>query len=268
MVERGRGHLVFMSSLSGKAAAPGSSVYAATKFGLRGFALGAARGPRADGRRRVVVLPGFIRDAGMFAESGAELPPCVGTKRAGGRRRAVVKAIERNRAELDVAPLAAARRRGPAPAWPRGRSAPSSGSSGATKTADSIGQRPGRQALSASVAARRRPCVVGRARSLAAASSSLCSRRGADRRQDLVGQLRAVGVALAASPGCARRPRRRRSPRARCAARRGGRRDRVLEQRLDVARPHVRAQARAQVDRGGLAQRDDGRRRARRCWGP
>src|SRR3954464_12391173 len=31
MVERGRGHLLFMSSLSGRAASPGSSVYSATK---------------------------------------------------------------------------------------------------------------------------------------------------------------------------------------------------------------------------------------------
>ena len=39
MVARGSGHLLFMSSLSGRAASPGTSVYAATKFGLRGFAL-------------------------------------------------------------------------------------------------------------------------------------------------------------------------------------------------------------------------------------
>ena len=52
-----------------------------------------------------VVLPGFIRDAGMFAESGAKLPPYVGTKRPEDVARAVVKAIEQNRAELDVAPL-------------------------------------------------------------------------------------------------------------------------------------------------------------------
>ena len=40
MVVRGHGHLVFVSSLSGKTASAGGSVYAATKFGLRGFALG------------------------------------------------------------------------------------------------------------------------------------------------------------------------------------------------------------------------------------
>ena len=53
MVARGSGHLLFMSSLAGRAGAPGTSVYSATKFGLRGFALGAARGPRAQGRRRL-----------------------------------------------------------------------------------------------------------------------------------------------------------------------------------------------------------------------
>ena len=37
MVKRGSGHLLFMSSLSGKAATAGSSIYNATKFGLRGF---------------------------------------------------------------------------------------------------------------------------------------------------------------------------------------------------------------------------------------
>ena len=40
MLERGRGHVVFVSSLSGKAASPRSGIYSATKFGLRGFAGG------------------------------------------------------------------------------------------------------------------------------------------------------------------------------------------------------------------------------------
>jgi len=35
MVSRGRGHLVFISSLNGKAATPATSIYAAAKFGLR-----------------------------------------------------------------------------------------------------------------------------------------------------------------------------------------------------------------------------------------
>jgi short-subunit dehydrogenase len=106
MIERAHGHLVFVSSLSGKAASPGGSVYSATKFGLRGFALGLREDLAPKGVGVSVILPGFIRDAGMFAESGAKLPPFVGTKRPGDVARAVVGAIEHNRAEVDVAPLA------------------------------------------------------------------------------------------------------------------------------------------------------------------
>ena len=105
MLERGSGHLLFMSSLAGRAAAPGSSVYSATKFGLRGFALGLREDLAPKGIGVSVVLPGFISDAGMFADSGAKLPPYVGTKRPDDVARAVVKAIEGNRAEIDVAPL-------------------------------------------------------------------------------------------------------------------------------------------------------------------
>src|SRR3954467_15680330 len=105
MAERGGGHLLFMSSLSGKAGAPRSSVYAATKFGLRGFALALREDLAPKGVGVSVILPGFISDAGMFADSGAKLPPFVGTKRPEDVARAVVKAIESNRAELDVAPL-------------------------------------------------------------------------------------------------------------------------------------------------------------------
>jgi short-subunit dehydrogenase len=104
MAVRGRGHLVFISSLAGKAASPASSLYSATKFGLRGFALAL----RQDlGRRGVgvsVVTPGFIRDAGMFHDSGARLPPGTGTRTPADVAGAVIRAIEEDRAEIDVAP--------------------------------------------------------------------------------------------------------------------------------------------------------------------
>jgi len=105
MVERRRGHLVFISSLSGKAASPASSVYSATKFGLRGFALGLREDLRPHRVGVSVILPGFIREAGMFAESQASLPPGVGTRSPEEVARAVISAIERNRAEMAVAPL-------------------------------------------------------------------------------------------------------------------------------------------------------------------
>jgi short-subunit dehydrogenase len=105
MVERRRGHIVFMSSLQGKASTPVSSVYCASKFGLRGFALALREDLRRHDVGVSVVLPGFIRDAGLFADSGAKLPPGVGTRSPEDVARAVISAIERNRAEVEVAPL-------------------------------------------------------------------------------------------------------------------------------------------------------------------
>jgi short-subunit dehydrogenase len=105
MTARSLGHLVFISSLAGKAASPGSSIYNATKFGLRGFALGLRAELHGTGVGVSVVNPGFIREAGMFAESGTRLPPGVGTKTPQDVAHAVVTAIENNRGEIDVAPI-------------------------------------------------------------------------------------------------------------------------------------------------------------------
>ena len=105
MAERGTGHIVFISSLNGKAASGGAAVYSATKFGMRGF----AHGLRADLRPRGVgvstVFPGFIRDAGMFADADVKLPAYVGTKSPADVGAGVVRAIERDRVEVDVAPV-------------------------------------------------------------------------------------------------------------------------------------------------------------------
>jgi short-subunit dehydrogenase len=105
MRDRGEGHMVFISSLSGKAATAGSSLYSATKYGLRGFALGLREDLRESGVGVSTVFPGFIRDAGMFADSRVELPRGVGTRSPQDVAGAVISAIERNRAEVDVAPL-------------------------------------------------------------------------------------------------------------------------------------------------------------------
>jgi short-subunit dehydrogenase len=106
MIERRRGHMVFISSLSGKAASFASSLYAATKFGLRGFALSVREDLRPHGVGVSVVLPGFIRDAGMFAEADLKLPPGIGTRAPEEVAAAVISAVQRNRAEVEVAPAA------------------------------------------------------------------------------------------------------------------------------------------------------------------
>jgi len=105
MIERRRGHMVFLSSLAGKAASPASSIYSATKFGVRGFALGLREDLRPYGIGVSVVLPGFIREAGMFADAQVELPSGVGTRSPTEVAEAVVRAVDRNRAEVEVAPL-------------------------------------------------------------------------------------------------------------------------------------------------------------------
>lgn len=105
MVERGAGHLVFVSSFSGKVASAGSSVYSATKFGLRGFAFGLREDLRGSGVGVTTVFPGFISEAGMFADADVSLPPGVSLRSPEQVAEAVALGIERDRAEIDVAPL-------------------------------------------------------------------------------------------------------------------------------------------------------------------
>lgn len=104
MRERGAGHIVFISSLQGKVALPRSSIYSATKFGLRAFSLSLREDLWGTGIGVSVVLPGFIRDAGMFADSGVKAPAGLGTSSPEEVAMGVLVAIERNRAEVQVAP--------------------------------------------------------------------------------------------------------------------------------------------------------------------
>ncbi len=105
MAGRRSGHMVFISSLSGKTGSAGTSMYSATKFGLRGFGQGLRGDLRACGVGVSVVFPGFVSDAGMFADSKVQLPRGVATSTPEDVARAVADAIEGNRGEVDVAPL-------------------------------------------------------------------------------------------------------------------------------------------------------------------
>lgn len=105
MLKKGSGHMVFISSLSGKSATPLSSIYNATKFGLRGFALGLRADLDPLGIGVSIVSPGTIREAGMYSDSGAPPIKGLGTGTPGQVASAVVKAIEHNKVEITVAPL-------------------------------------------------------------------------------------------------------------------------------------------------------------------
>ena len=105
MLERGSGHFVYVSSLAGKAPSPRSSMYNATKFGLRGFTLAFRQDLRGSGVSASLVLPGFIRDAGMFADAAMDPPPGMGTSTPEEVGAGVLRAIERDQAEVVVAPV-------------------------------------------------------------------------------------------------------------------------------------------------------------------
>jgi short-subunit dehydrogenase len=103
MTARGRGHLVYVSSMSGKIPTIRASIYAATKYGLRGFA-GALRDDLHGTPIGVsAVFPGPITGAGMWTNAGVDLPRWVPKRSPEHVADAVVKGIEHNKPELDVA---------------------------------------------------------------------------------------------------------------------------------------------------------------------
>ena len=282
------GHLVFVSSLSGKAASAGQLGLLGDEVRAARLRARAARGPARHGRRRLDVSSrASSATPGMFHESGAKLPAL---RRRRRRPRTSPRAVVRgDRAQPRRDRRRAAAGCAPAPRSPalaaRGSSARVQRRLGATEIADA--DRPRASATSASARPASGALVVGRASAGRAGVRRRCAARGAvrsagacrarsagghalvgvalardrgDRGEHLVGEPRAVARPTPASPGCARRPRRSRSPRARCAARRGpacatpSSSSAWTSLGLDVG-----AQAGAQVDRGGLAQRHDRR---------
>ena len=101
---RGAGHAVYISSIAGKVGTAGGSLYSATKFGLRGFAQGMRDEMHGTPVGISVINPGFIRDAGMFADSGAKLPKFVGSNTPEDVAAAVVRCIREDKGDVDVAP--------------------------------------------------------------------------------------------------------------------------------------------------------------------
>jgi len=106
MLERGMGHLVFIGSLNGRVATAGSSLYSATKFGLRGLAAGLREDLHGTGVGVSLVSPSFVSGAGMYADTGVQLPRGVGTVTPEEVAFGVVGAVLDEKAEVNVAPLA------------------------------------------------------------------------------------------------------------------------------------------------------------------
>jgi short-subunit dehydrogenase len=109
MLERGRGHIVQISSLAGKGGFPCDGPYAASKAGLIMFTH-SLRAELADSPVGTsVICPGFVADEGMYADmvrgTSIEASKLLGVSKPEKVAEAVIKAIKRGSAELIVNPM-------------------------------------------------------------------------------------------------------------------------------------------------------------------
>jgi short-subunit dehydrogenase len=105
MIERKRGHVVNIASVAGKTAVPYNVVYSASKHALVGFSWSLREELAPQGVGVSVVCPGFVAEAGMFADwSGGKKPPAASRPVTPQQvADATVKAIEDDVPEIIVA---------------------------------------------------------------------------------------------------------------------------------------------------------------------
>jgi len=107
MLARRSGQLVFMASMAAHVPGPKTSLYNATKFGIRGFALALRMELHGSGVGVSLVSPTYVSEAGMWAETGQRANPMAGEVTPAAVAAAVVTAIRRDRREIQVAPAGA-----------------------------------------------------------------------------------------------------------------------------------------------------------------
>lgn len=109
MVQRGRGHVVNVASLAGKAGPPYEAVYGGTKAGLIGFTQSLRREYHGTGVGASVICPGYVAGAGMYAdaveETGVEASRMVGATTPEAVAEAVVRSVLEDAPELIVNPM-------------------------------------------------------------------------------------------------------------------------------------------------------------------
>ncbi len=108
MLAQREGHIVNIASLAGKQGPPYNEPYAASKAGLIGFTQSLRAEYRGVGVSASVVCPGFVREAGMFADARARVPRepsrLLGTTTPQAVASAVARCIERDLPEALVNP--------------------------------------------------------------------------------------------------------------------------------------------------------------------
>ena len=104
MIERGRGHIVNISSTAGKTVPPFMTVYSSTKYAIAAFSWGLRLELAPHGIGVSVVYPHFVQEVGMFARRGTKPPRVIGSVTVDDVVRKTIQAIEENKAEMIVAP--------------------------------------------------------------------------------------------------------------------------------------------------------------------
>jgi short-subunit dehydrogenase len=107
MLDRGFGHIINISSLSGKAGPPCCESYAATKAGLIAFTESLRAEYSESGIGFSVVCPGFV-ETGIYQrvveETGIRISRLLGTSAAEDVAKAVIRAIKKNSPEVIINP--------------------------------------------------------------------------------------------------------------------------------------------------------------------
>lgn len=102
MLVRGTGHIVNIASIAAKSGAPYAATYSGAKAALAEWTRSLRLELRDTGVRLSTIFPGYVREVGMFARFGMSPPFLVGSCAPSQVADAVVRAIERRRAEIIV----------------------------------------------------------------------------------------------------------------------------------------------------------------------
>ena len=108
MLRRGKGHIVNMSSLAGKANPALQEPYAASKAGLIGFTYSLRASYRSAGVSASAIVPGFV-ETGIYTRlkerSGLAAPKLLGTSSPEKVVAAVIRAVQRDLPEVIINPI-------------------------------------------------------------------------------------------------------------------------------------------------------------------
>ena len=102
MLERKTGHIVNIASIAAKSGGPYAATYSETKAGLAEWTRALRLELAYTGVRFSTIFPGYVREVGMFAKFGVRSPWTVGSCGPTQVAEAVVRAIEKGRAEKIV----------------------------------------------------------------------------------------------------------------------------------------------------------------------